>query len=369
MQKLDGEMKAVSALGHNVYFISFDKDFLYLNKFSNEQNHSNNRCIISKTTLGNSKLYYHLVSFYDIYRLAKNVIDKKNIDIVYFRYSPLNSVGYRFCRYAGVNGKLVVEIPTYTTKEETPKNIMRKMYTYWSKFWWKHSSKYVSFFTLIGEKADLYLGRPAINIDNGIYVENIPPRQNENSSDKKIHLLAVASMSTWHGYDRLIQGFSNWNSPLKSRYIIDLVGDEGDGSLANWKKLVRECGLEKQVIFHGRLTGDKLTHMYNQATIGIASLGMYRNNLFSGSILKLREYMARGLPFVYAHNDPDIKENMPWCLKMPNNDTPIDMEQINGFVDAISKNRDLSGQMRQYAIDNMTWETQFRKVFKKLYED
>lgn len=359
LQKLNGEMDGVEKLGYDVYYISFDKEYLYLN-------HGNKKDVLQKATFGKSKAYFHLIAFYDIYRAAIKAVKQEKIDIVYFRYGPLNVFGNKLFRTIDQNTKFIVEIPTFPVDRETQKSVPRRVYMKYSEWLWKKSAKYISLFSIIGEGASSYLGVPAINIDNGVAVENIPLRQPMSSTDDRIHILAVASMCKWHAYDRVIKGLAEWDAPEKSRFIVDLVGDEGDGSLQTWKKMVNELHLQDQVIFHGKMTGDPLTEMFEKATIGLCSLGMYRNSFFSGSVLKLREYMARGLPFVYAHDDPAINESMQWCMKITNDNSPVPMEKVNEFIKRVQSNPSFPPEMRRYAASNMTWETQFQKIFKEL---
>lgn len=359
LQKLNGEMEAVFKLGYDVYYISFDKQYVYLN-------HGTDRRVLQKTTFGKSRAYFHLIAFYDIYNVAAKAIKLENIDIVYFRYGPLNVLGNKLFKIANQNSRLVVEIPTFPVDRETQKNTLRRVYIKYSEWWWRRSAHNISLFTIIGEPALSYLGVPAINIDNGISVEKIPLRNPTNADDNRIHILAVASMCTWHGYDRIIRGLAEWNSPNKSKYVVDLIGDEGDGSLQEWKKMVNDLHLQDQVVFHGKMTGEPLTEMFEMATIGLCSLGMYRNGFYSGSVLKLREYMARGLPFVYAHDDPAIDESMEWCLRIANDDSPVPMEEVCSFVSQILKKTSIPLMMRNYAAKNMTWEAQFERVFKEL---
>ncbi len=359
--KLDGQMRAVEELGHDAYYTSFDRKHLYLN-------HGENREIIQNTTAGNSKAYYHLISFYDIYNAACKALRKEKFDLVYFRYGPLNVLGSRLLKTAAETSTLVVEIPTFPTDREKQKTALRRAYMKLSERRWRKGAKYISLFTIIGEKADSYLGVPTLNIDNGVSVESIPMKTEKKADDGKIHLLAVAAMSKWQGYDRIIQGLANWKSPRAEKYVIDLVGEEGDDSLEAWKGLTAECGLEKQVIFHGRMTGKPLTEIFETADVGLGSLGMYRKRMNSGSVLKIREYMARGLPFIYAHDDPDVSESMPWCIKFPNDETPIDMSRVDAFINTLGKQHGISERMRQYAIEHMSWEAQFVRIFRRVKE-
>ena len=361
MQKLNGEINAVRNLGHNPYYISFDRDYLYLDN-------GEEKTILKKTTLGHMPNYFHTIVYYDIYRAARKAILKTNFDLVYFRHSPLNFFGYRMIKAANEKSKLVVEISSFPVEKEKAKQLVRRFYFAISGKWWKSGSKYVSLFTGIGEHAEKYLDRPFLNIDNGIDGSLIPPRKEVKSDDGKIHMLAVASMCHWHGYERIIKGLAEWKSEKASQYVIDFVGDEGDGSLAKWKRLVDEMRLNQQVFFHGQMTGEPLTAMYNKATIGLCSLALYKIGFQTGSVLKLREYMARGLPFIYAYEDPHMSEEMAWCMKTPNDDSPIDMNEVDSFVQRIKSLENLSDKMREYAKVNMTWEGQFEKIFMKLKE-
>lgn len=363
MQKLNGEINAVRNLGHEANYISFDRDNLYLDNGENKQ-------IIKKTTFGHSKFYFHTVVFSDINKTAERVVASGKYDLMYFRHSPIGYRGYKMLKTASKKGntKVVVEIPSFPLNQDKPKNLIRRLYVMYSDLWWKRSSKFITLFAGIGEKTDAFLGVPYINIDNGIDINLIPERKEKESRDGKIHLLAVASMCEWHGYERIIKGLSEWKDKKAEKYVLDLVGDEGDGSLSRWKTLTHELGIEKRVIFHGRMTGDALTEMYNTATVGLSSLAMYKVGFQYGSVLKLREYMARGLPFVYAHDDPHMSEDLPWCLKIPNDGSTINMERIDEFVNRIEHEERLPHQMREYAKENMTWESQFQKIFSQIGE-
>ena len=362
MQKVNGQIQSLKNLGYEVSFLCYDEGSIYLNR--------NGELIrISKTTFGPSKLYFHLFSYMDLYKSAEYVIKTFGFDVVYIRAAPLNHLALGMFKAAAEKSKIIVEIPTYLTNGvKLRQNTLRKLFTVYSDLLWRKAKRMVDLFVLIGDHADEYCGRPAINIDNGVSMDVIPVRHYTNPPDGKTHILAVASMSAWHGYDRLIKGFNEWTSPQRNNYVIDLVGDEGDGSLKEWKTLVSNYGLTEQIRFHGRKTGDELSYFFNIATIGISGLGNYRIGFKTGSVLKLREYMARGLPFVYSHDDPGIKENEEWCMKVPNDDSPINMETIAEFIKSIKGKTYISAEMREYAARNMTWEAQYRIVIAKLSE-
>lgn len=355
-QKFMGQIDAITKMGYEAWYITFDTDYIYVNC-------PNGRTIIRTTTGGHSKQYIHTLAFIDIYLAICKLVSNQKFDLVYFRKSPIGIIGRKMCSYIKMSGaKLVVEITSYPEVEK-PKNKLRALYFMYSDRMWKKSYSKVDLFTLIGKKSDNYYGYHAINIENGVAVDNVPVKQ-WTKTDNKIHLLALASMCIWHGYDRLIQGLADYSGNDKERIIIDMVGNEGDGSLKKWKKLTQSLSIENQVIFHGRVEGDALTDIFNQANVGVCSLGLYRMGFQSGSILKLREFMARGLPFIYAADDPSIDPTKTWYLKVSNDDLPIDISRVIEFANNL--NSDVSSEMREYAIKHMSWESQFERIIYEI---
>ena len=120
-------------------------------------------------------------------------------------------------------------------------------------------------------------------------------------------------------------------------------------------------GMEN-VIFHGGVYGEELDHLINGMDLGISSLGLYRIGLELGTVMKGREYMARGLPFVYAGEDPTIEKDHPHALQVPNSDVPIDMEEVIAFAKRVRTEDDAAQRMREYARRHMSWEMEFERI-------
>ena len=73
----------------------------------------------------------------------------------------------------------------------------------------------------------------------------------------------------------------------------------GDGEpVRDYKRIVREYGLEKNVVFYGMKYGAELDDIYDQCDIGVEALGWHRTNVTLSSSLKSKEYAAKGLPFI-----------------------------------------------------------------------
>lgn len=352
--KFNGQMRAAEQLGYEVWFVGFDASGMYLI-------HRGEKKLIKKLTMGNFSHYIHTLAFVDLFDSVCRVLKKMRFDVVYMRHCPLLPVGLRMCRKIKASGaKFVVEIPTFPPEKEQQPTALRRAVNAVSERRWVAAAQCVSLFTLIGEPAQEYRGVPAINIDNGINVENIPLRK--PVSDDKVHLLAIAAMSDWQGYDRVIRGIAALDEEMKEKIVLDLVGVEGDGSLAKWLSLAQELSLDKQVVFHGYKKGAELEPYFDCAALGIGSLGLYRKNFTSASALKLREYCARGLPFVYAGDDPAFRGELPFCMQIPNDDSIVDVAELVAFA---QKHHDLL-KIRDFAEQKITWEVQMKKVFGAL---
>lgn len=356
--KFNGQMTAVDSMGHDAYYIAYDKRHTYLI-------HRGEKTVIKNIWFGNWKMYIHTKAFYDLFDSVCRVLKRESFDIAYIRHCPLSYNGFRMFRSLKKSGiKLVVEIPTYPASREKQPTSLRRLYMRYSAFWWRRVHDDLTLYTLIGDHADRIGTIPAINIDNGTNVDLLPLRQPKPEQDK-IHLLALASMSYWHGYDRLIRGIAALDEQTRKTVVLDMVGDEG-AALSEWKELAKELQVEDQVIFHGRKTGNELNEYFDVADLGVCSLGFCRINFESGSILKLREYTSRGLPFVYAAEDPAIDTPQPFCMKVPNDESEIDVPAVLEFAKKMRKEQNIREIMRDYAREKMSWKSQFEKVFKAL---
>lgn len=357
--KFDGQMRGAEALGHEVYYMGYDRKCTYLI-------HRQQKKVIKKIWFGNWKQYIHTKAFMDLYDSVRRVVKKEKFDVVYLRRCPLSYNGYRMCMDIVRSGaKLVEEIPTYPGGGERRQGTLRELFLDYSRHWWRKVHPHLSLYTLIGDKENFIGEIPAINIENGTDVDLFPMRQ-PNFDKEKIHLLALASMSTWQGYDRIINGIAQLDPSEREQVVLHMVGGEGNGGLAQWTALTAKLELKDQVVFHGVKTGAELDLIFNQADVGIGTLGLYRKNFTYSSILKIREYCARGLPFVYAGDDPAFSSALPFCVQVTNDDTLIDVRQVIDFARKMRSMPEIPAQMRQHAKENMTWETQIKKIMDKL---
>ncbi len=356
--KFDGQLCAFRNLGWDVYHLAYDKSHFYLM-------HDGAKTVVGKTCF-RFPMYAHTLLYRDMYALATKVVKEYDIDCVYWRSAPC---WYSACRLAQTvhdkNGTLIYEYPTYPVSKENQRSLPRAVFSRYSAVWHKKIDDLADGFVLIGEDAHgVYNGKTAVNISNGICLETIPERKPQTDAGT-IHILALASMSYWHGYDRLIRSLAAYKGGRNVK--IHMVGGNDGGSLPEWKALTAQLGLEDQVIFHGQKSGAALDEMFDICDIGVNSLGMYRKNFSVTSELKTREYAARGLPFVCSVDDDALRyADEPMWLRVANDDSIPDMEEIVDFALRMRADGETVQKLRAYAAEHLTWESQYREVFAKL---
>lgn len=198
-------------------------------------------------------------------------------------------------------------------------------------------------------------GIEAIQIDNGIDLNKYPIKA--NTKDEEIRLISVTNEHTGHAYYKVINGLSDYYQKGGTKKIkINLVGEYMDST----KRLIEEDGLDQHVVFWGKMYGEKLNEVFNESDIGLGAFSHRSND--SGSCIKTKEYFARGIPFVNGWREPAFDDTYPYVLRFDTKLDKIDFNKIIEFYERLSDLDKVSREMRTFAEENYTWETQMKKV-------
>lgn len=200
--------------------------------------------------------------------------------------------------------------------------------------------------------------KPHVTIGNGFEVNSVPLRSIPIFQDNELHLLCVAMVNRWHGLDRLLQGLATNKGML--RVVLHIAGEGPE--LSHIKKLASDLGITDRVVFHGFTTGKALDYLFDQCHVAVGSLGIHRIGLREASILKAREYCARGIPFIYSISDPDFPSTFPYVLHLPADESPVDIEQVVEFAKRVCTDLDHPLKMRHYAEKNLDWSVKMKKL-------
>lgn len=361
--KFDYQISALKSMGFSVYFLGIRNDNIYLCHDDEEIEVFR----IKKTKMPGLSTFL----IYDgIYKATQKVLASSlRFDVAYIRAMPTTlSYAKALENLKKVGCKVVIEIPTYPFEKEidAERRVFRKLYFNFSNKYLINKSLHVDLFALIGESSKIFAGKPAINIENGISLEKIPLRTQKNN-DGMIHILGLANMAKWHGYDRVIEGLREYKeSGGTKNLVLHLVGSDGDGSLLKWKKMTKKYKMEEIVIFEGPQYGESLRWYFDNCQIAIGSIGLHRTGFSSAATLKAREYMARGLPFILSTEDQSIAYKENFYMQIPSNDSPVNIEKLIHFAEQSMMDGEIPNRMREYAAKKMTWVYQFSKVFNSL---
>ena len=196
-------------------------------------------------------------------------------------------------------------------------------------------------------------------------MDSIPIHQYQQPIDGSIHLIGVAEVHYWHGYDRLIAGLGEYykNNLNPKQIFFHIVGGVapnemfGSQHAPGFSVLMDQYGIRDKVVFHDQLFGEELNKVFNQSCFAIGSLARHRSGITTIKTLKNREYATRGIPFIYSEQDSDF-DQQPYILKAIPDESPIDIQQILDFID---HNRFSPDEIRK-TVENLSWKIQMKRV-------
>lgn len=280
-------------------------------------------------------------------------IDKINqIDYLYIR-KPFINKGFikELKRIKSIKKelKIMIEIPTYPYDQEIVNKKSNMFILIKEKKWRKELYSYVDRIITYSKDEKIF-GIKTLRISNGINIDSIKPRiPVKFTNNREINIIAVASFSEWHGYDRFIEGLANY---YKKDYlysiVLHLVGDGKE--VERYKQLVEKYKLAEKVIFYGKQVGEDLDKVYDKCDIALDAMGRHRSGVFYNSSLKGKEYAAKGIPSVSGvETEFDYVEEFKYYLRVPADESPINMDTIIKFYCDIYMN----GEERDYIVDKI----------------
>ena len=291
---------------------------------------------------------------------------KERIDFVYMRSdhnaNPFTIHMVRKLKETGI--KVVMEIPTYPYDQEY-ESLSRRKFLFIDQCFRKILARQLSGIVTFSDYPIIF-GKPALQISNGVDFSQIPLKRKINDTNHELHLIGVAEIHYWHGFDRLVRGLANYyQTPPSYKVYFHIIGEFfGEREKKEILPVIKQHGLEEYIILHGARHGKELDDLFEQADMAIGSLARHRSGIIHIKTLKNREYAARGLSFIYSEIDSDF-ENKPYILKAKADESPIDIYQIIEFY----KRQKLSPEQIRNSILSLSWKSQMNKVLSCLMVD
>ncbi len=262
----------------------------------------------------------------------------ENCDFIYFRRPPFMNVPFlgmlKVIRKRNPNVKIIMEIPTYPYDREfiqIKRNIPLMIK---DKIEGGGVKRYIDAIAVLTEDKEIFK-IPAVRIRNGFDFSDIRlSKILESYAD--IHIAACALFQEWHGYERLINGLHQYYQNGGGRRIVLHFIGEGP-ELNTYKKLVKKYGLQSHAVFYGRKRWSEIMEIYDRCSLGASSLGVYKAGLDYLCALKLREYLAAGLPIIGAGrlDVMEVDALKPYVCCFANNSSVLPVEQVICFHDSL----------------------------------
>lgn len=353
-----------------LYYVSFLKNWgvgiqskidMHLDIFK-ENGYDVQYLVLEKSIMKFYRYLYRVIPFFseNDYKLL-DAIEKDSY--VYIRYGKMDFQGYLAIRKMKKRvKKIIVELPTYPYDNEKSK--VYKLLDYKDKYWRYKLYKYIDKIVTYSNDEFIF-GVDTIQSSNFVDFNKVKIVSGKERERNRIDIIAVATLSFWHGYDRMIKGmYTYYQNYPETKVYFHLVGD---GDLYEfYKRMVEDLGISRFVKVYGKKYGKELDDLYDKADIALDSLGRHRSKVYYNSTLKGKEYLAKGLPIVSGvATELDFDPCFPYYLRVPADDTDINVNDIVNFYNKViymKKDYKLNEWIRNYAEENFSMYKCFQPI-------
>jgi len=199
---------------------------------------------------------------------------------------------------------------------------------------------------------------PSLVLPNGFGVEDVYLTSTPLYTGRELNIAFVSShLEPWHGLDRFLKGMCLWKGS-SPKVTLHLIGRLTKGQ----KSVIKSMGISNSIYVHDVLYGPPLDKILSDCHLAIGSLGLHRLGLKQACVLKVREYTARGIPFVISYNDPDLPDDLPWVFHISADDSPVSIEDITAFAISMNRIPSIGREMRAYAERHLSWRIKMERM-------
>lgn len=180
---------------------------------------------------------------------------------------------------------------------------------------------------------------PRLVLANGIDLSQVP--FTERTANEVPHLAFVGSPGqAWHGVDKLAALATQL--PDARFHVVGPTREACERVLG---------GLPGNVTCHGYLGGAEVAELLCRMDFGIGSLALHRNAMNEACPLKVRRYLAHGLPVISGCRDTDVDGERDFFLELENTEDNVrrGAARIAAFVAAGFQDGDRRRAARSFA--------------------
>jgi hypothetical protein len=255
-------------------------------------------------------------------RLYAQVINY-SVNIVYYRYDLYHPAFEEFAKKIPV----IVEINSDDILEFRLGNRFRHWFNYLTRRYVFSGVKGLIFEShqLATSPHFAHFGKPYLVMGNGINLERFQHSPAPHNANPVIVFIGSAN-EPWHGTDKIL-----WLAQHLNSWRFDLIGPHP----SDFK------GIPENVVVHGFLNQREYESLVAQADAAIGPLSLYLIGKYESSPLKVREYLAFGLPTILAYQDTDFPDGAPFLLQIGNRPDNVksNISEIEKFVNLWKEKR------------------------------
>ncbi len=282
---------------------------------------------------------------------------KYNIRKCYIRNGTLEPYYIGLLKQLHKRGVTILqEIPTYPYDAELKHSLKSRIILLDDKMLRPLVKKYVTKIVTFFEYETIF-GLPCIITSNGVDVNSIPLKQPSGHDAKELHLIGVALVSDYHGFDRIISGMAQYAGDIN--VVFHIVGN--GPAIPALKRQTAELGLEDKVIFHGFQSGQALEELYTVSDIAVSTLAYQRVKIKSLNALKTREYAAKGMLMICDRTSVPQEQ---YSFAVPLDDSAVDIEALTKWYSHAITDTQYQQNIRQFALENYDIHVTMRPVLE-----
>ena len=348
-----GICKALAKIGHYVRLIAPISNNSEFSNYYNKQNIHYDLMLSKDLSL--FKTYRNLSRF--TIKLLRDL--KKNPDIVYLRNYPMDY--YFIVRYLKkMNIPYVCELNFIMLNEYLARKRYLRGYIY-NYFQAKTLSESVGWLPVTHEIAKWAENisrekKPWELANNGYEQDELVITKNRKLirsdlgvSINKAVMIMIGCEQVWHGTDRAVKMLSK----IKTDSELWLVG-VSESIKNDINKIILKYKLSKRVKIFPWLKKDKLANLTAAADLGIGPLAVDRAKITEGQALKVRTYIALGLPVLLNYSDSKLKNNLPFVRYVSSTNYNILADEVDKYFKSERLEKD---KIIQYAKEHLSWES------------
>lgn len=160
-------------------------------------------------------------------------------------------------------------------------------------------------------------GKPSVVIGNGVDLDGLRELPAPERAGPPRVVFLGSSGQRWHGVDKIAR-----LAQLMPDAQFDIIGYRPDA--VNFP-------VAANMTVHAPLSRAEYEPLLARADLAIGTLALHRKNMREACPLKVREYLAHGLPTVIAYEDTDFVDESPWfLLRIPNEEDNV-VEHADGI--------------------------------------